>query len=57
MYCIYCGKPVEWGVICDEFDDLLTQVDLLGVESLTEQEQLVYEGKLCVDCYYEGKGL
>ncbi|MDI6814396.1 MAG: hypothetical protein QMD10_12825 [Desulfitobacteriaceae bacterium] len=57
MYCIYCSKPIEWGVICNEFDDLLDQVDQWGVDSLTEQEQLVYEGKLCIDCYYKGKGL
>ena len=45
--CVVCGLIVDWGVIREEFTDTLTQVDYHGPDSLTENEQVVYEGMCC----------
>jgi hypothetical protein len=38
----------------DAFPELFTQADMLGMESLTEHEQVVLDGRLCSqDCYYD----
>ena len=50
--CDVCGKKVDWPVIKEEFAEILEQADSHGVESLTEAQQMVYEGRCCsVNCY------
>jgi hypothetical protein len=51
--CVICGKKVDWDYIKDEFAEILQQADCLGVDSLTEAQQIVYERKCCSDCYFE----
>ena len=50
--CIICGNTVDWDIVKEEFDYILAQADAHGVESLTENQQVVYEGLVCSDeCY------
>ena len=50
--CVVCKNPVDWGLVREDFEDMLEQVDRLGVESLTENQQVVYECKCCsFECY------
>lgn len=35
----------------DYYEDLCEQADALGVDSLTENQQLVLKGSLCEECY------
>lgn len=50
MICVVCKKEVNktenMADIRDEFNYLMEQVDHLGVDSLTENEQVLYEGKV-----------
>ena len=45
--CIVCQAQVDWAVVIEEFEWVFDQADALGVESLTEQAQCVYEGLVC----------
>ena len=45
--CVVCGELVDWDVIKEEFEDMLIQVDTHGPDSLTENEQVVWEGMCC----------
>ena len=50
--CVACGDKVDWDFIKDQFSDMLAQVDYHGVDSLTENQQVVYEGRCCsYGCY------
>lgn len=50
--CVVCGQEVVWENVKEVFEDLLSQVDTLGEDSLTESEQTVYHGQICsLDCY------
>ena len=49
--CIVCGNEVEWANIAQS--TICSQVDMFGADSLTEHEQVVYEGKCCIDCIDE----
>jgi hypothetical protein len=52
--CIICKEQVDWMLVKEEFEEVLRQADTLGMESLTEQEQVVCEGLVCsFDCYEE----
>ena len=51
--CVVCGEFVDWGIIIDEFKDLLDQVDMYGPDSLTENEQVVWEGMCCSTVCYD----
>ena len=54
--CVVCGGTVNWDYIPDDYGELLMQVDQHGVESLTEQEQVLYEGLVCSwECYHKLK--
>jgi len=51
--CIICKEQVDWTLVVEEFEDVLRQADMFGLESLTEHEQVVSEGKICgLSCYY-----
>ncbi len=45
--CVVCGGEVDWDIVKEIFDDILTQADMFGVESLTEHAQVVYNGQCC----------
>ena len=45
--CVVCGNIVEPNVIINEFDYIFTQVNELGMDSLTEFEQIVCEWHCC----------
>jgi len=45
--CVICKEKVDWKFVCDEFEEILQQADHRGVESLTENEQVVWEGGCC----------
>lgn len=50
--CVVCKERVDWDLVKEEFEDMFPQVDCLGVESLTENQQVVYERKCCsYKCY------
>ena len=52
--CCICGGQIDADDIADlfeEYSDILVQADALGVESLTEDEQLVYERTIHAGCY------
>jgi hypothetical protein len=50
--CIVCGNKVDWDLVKEEFPELLDQVDHYGVDSLTENQQVIYLGKCCsANCY------
>ena len=55
--CPVCRNPIHpdenWEDIKDQFGDMLNQVDFYGVDSLTEQEQVLYENGVHADCFYE----
>ena len=52
-----CKLPIypdeNWNDIKDQFEDVLNQVDAYGVDSLTEQEQVLYENGVHADCFFE----
>lgn len=45
--CAVCGGVVNWDYVVSEMAGIFEHADQLGVESLTESEQLVYEGRVC----------
>jgi len=45
--CVVCGEPVDLKAVIEEFSHILKQAHYHGVDSLTEQEQIVYEGRCC----------
>jgi len=50
--CVVCHGKVDWALVREEFAELLDQADVHGVESLTEDQQVVYEGLCCsTNCY------
>jgi len=51
--CIICKEQVDWTLVVEEMEDILRQADTLGMESLTEQEQVVCEGLVCSFACYE----
>ena len=54
MGCVICKAPVtdeDWDEIKDEWSELFMQADALGVESLTEHEQVLLERAVHLDCY------
>ena len=52
--CVVCKGVVDGDVVKDEFGELFEQVDCLGMESATEQEQVVMEGSCCsLECFIQ----
>jgi len=51
--CVVCNKPVEAALVKEEFPELFAQADACGMESLTEQQQVVVEFKCCSESCYE----
>ena len=45
--CVVCNKPVEAVLVKEEFPELFAQADAWGMDSLTEQEQVVVEFGCC----------
>jgi hypothetical protein len=48
--CITCGKPVIISDVASMFGSLFRQADLLGMESLPEDDQAIVEGAWCLPC-------
>lgn len=44
---VVCNKEVFWQKVKKDFEEILTQADTWGVDSLTENEQVVWEGLCC----------
>jgi hypothetical protein len=53
--CVVCKKNVVVSVLEEEdlYNELVTQANALGMESLTESQQLYVEGALCCESCYE----
>lgn len=51
--CKLCGKDIEQIVDNDLLYELTSQADYYGMESLTENQQLLVTGIICGDCYNE----
>ena len=50
--CVVCGRRVDWAFVKVEMAEILEQADRYGVDSLTEAQQVVYEGRCCsINCY------
>ena len=51
--CKRCGRSIDIHDLNEFINDEIAHVDTLGVESLTDARQAVYEGALCPSCYRE----
>jgi hypothetical protein len=54
MACVVCRKPITTFDRCEiisEFSDLFAQADAVGMESLTEDEQLLVDCKVHAECF------
>lgn len=51
--CKVCTEQIDSNAVNEEFEDLLKQADLHGTQSLTEHEQMVFEGKICSGTCFE----
>jgi hypothetical protein len=51
--CVVCGGIVDWDYVVAEMAGIFEHVDHLGVDALTENEQAVYEGRVCSWACYE----
>lgn len=51
--CKVCTEQIDSNAVNEEFEDLLKQADLYGPQSLTEHEQMVFEGKICSGTCFE----
>jgi hypothetical protein len=55
MPCVVCKKPIttfDWCEITSEFSELFAQADALGMESLTEEQQILVNREVHVgECY------
>ena len=54
MACVVCKKPITvWDKceIANEFEHLFAQADALGMDSLTEDEQVAVAREVHVGCY------
>ncbi len=49
--CVSCGTKVNREENMEMLEDIFESVDLCGVESLPEDAQVVYEDKMCWQCY------
>jgi hypothetical protein len=45
--CTVCGEKTDPTLVMEEFYEIFQQADGRGVESLTEQQQVVYEWHCC----------
>ena len=54
LRCIVCEEVVEPYIVKVEFKELFEQADAIGMDSLTEHEQIVVEFKCCSEvCFYK----
>jgi len=51
IICKKCGCRIKWKEILEEFNYLFERADYYGTESLTENEQMIFENKWCSKCY------
>ena len=52
--CCVCGSFVDMEIVHEDFEEYFAQADALGMESLTEHQQIAVEGLVCsFDCYLQ----
>ena len=54
MPCVNCHAPItdeDWDEIKCEWFELFAQADALGVESLTEREQILLNREVHLECF------
>jgi len=51
--CQRCGAIVDDIQDSDERREAQAQANALGMDSLTEKQQLLVEGIICLGCFYE----
>jgi hypothetical protein len=52
--CVVCKGMVDWDLVKREFEDMFEQLDYHGIDSLTENEQVVLENRCCsIECFEE----
>jgi len=50
--CVVCGKGVDWENVTNEFEHKFEQVDSYGLETMSEKDQLIVDGRICSrKCY------
>jgi len=50
--CVVCGNEVNWDNVLGEFEHKFEQVDNYGLETLSEKDQLIVDGRVCTrKCY------
>jgi len=54
MICVECGCSIDWQETIEELSYIFKRADMHGVESLTDDQQAVYNGKKCHVCYMLG---
>ena len=50
MKCVKCGGNIDPEVVRDDYSELFATADALGMEALTEDQQLLVDGELCAEC-------
>ena len=53
-WCVVCKRNITTDdifALFDEYPDTFQQADALGMESLTENEQVLVEGQVHSECY------
>lgn len=52
-FCKVCEKIINYKEVTEVFSEVFKRVDIFGLESLTEAEQVVVEGLCCSEeCFY-----
>jgi hypothetical protein len=53
--CPVCGNVIDekenWEKVKSNFGEMLTQVDMYGEDSLTENKQVLYHNRVHVECF------
>jgi hypothetical protein len=49
MKCVICKQKIDQKEVKEELKHIFNQANMFGIDSLTENEQCVIEGKVC--CY------
>lgn len=51
--CKICNEEINDDIFEEDFEELMARADAFGLQSLTENEQVVLEGKICSSKCYE----
>lgn len=54
--CKMCNVEIDFDIVSEDIASILEKADAFGAESLTEEERMIFEGKICSpECYEELK--